>query len=350
MYSYVSAEARVPQEHPLRAIRTMVDQVLVELPPEFDWLYAPVGRPSIAPEKLLRALLLQVLYTVRSERLLMEHLDYNLLFRWFVGLYMDDPVWDATALTWPLVRAARAVLPAPLWRWLRAQHRRLSVWPPVGWVLLGSLRRLEPISRVFGTDRGQPIDRYYIEQFLSAHASDIRGHVLEVGDDAYTRKFGGERVTKSDVLHAVAGNPKATIVADLTFADNIPSGTFDCIILTQTLQVIYDVRASLRHLYRVLKPGGLLLATFPGISQISRYDMERWGDYWRFTTLSTWRLFEEVFPPAYLKVQAYGNVLAATAFLYGLATQELRQEELDHRDTDYEVLITVKAAKPEVTF
>jgi len=99
MFSYISPETRVPQEHPLRAIRRMVDQVLAELSPQFDRLYARTGRPSIAPEKLLRALLLQVLYTVRSERLLMEQLDYNLLFRWFVGLNMDDAVWDATVFT-----------------------------------------------------------------------------------------------------------------------------------------------------------------------------------------------------------------------------------------------------------
>ncbi len=99
IFSYISPEQRVPQDHPLRAIRTLVDQVLVELSPAFAALYAPVGRPSIPPEKLLRALLLQVLYTVRSERQLMEQLDYNLLFRWFVGLNMDDSVWDGTTFT-----------------------------------------------------------------------------------------------------------------------------------------------------------------------------------------------------------------------------------------------------------
>ena len=99
MFSYISAEQRVPQDHPLRAIGAMVDEALKALSGEFEKLYAPVGRPSIAPEKLLRALLLQVLYTVRSERLLMEELDYNLLFRWFVGLEMDDGVWDPTVFT-----------------------------------------------------------------------------------------------------------------------------------------------------------------------------------------------------------------------------------------------------------
>jgi transposase len=99
MFSYLSPEARVPQDHPLRVIRTLVDEVLHDLSPTFDTLYSQIGRPSIPPEKLLRALLLQVLYTVRSERQLMEQLDYNLLFRWFVGLNMDDRVWDATVFT-----------------------------------------------------------------------------------------------------------------------------------------------------------------------------------------------------------------------------------------------------------
>ncbi len=99
MFSYVSAERRIPADHPLRSMRQMVDAVLKEMSPRFDGLYAKVGRPSIAPEKLLRALLIQILYSIRSERLLMEQLDYNLLFRWFVGLEMDDPVWDATVFT-----------------------------------------------------------------------------------------------------------------------------------------------------------------------------------------------------------------------------------------------------------
>src|SRR5262245_12203130 len=99
MFSYISAEQRVPKAHPLRPIREMMDEVLRRMSPEFDRMYAATGRPSIAPEKLLRALVLQALYTVRSERMLMEQLDYNLLFRWFVGLYIDDPIWDVTVFT-----------------------------------------------------------------------------------------------------------------------------------------------------------------------------------------------------------------------------------------------------------
>src|SRR5271154_3322163 len=99
LFSYVSCEARVPAEHPLRLIRAVVDEALDVLSPEFDGLYARLGRPGIAPEKLLRALLLQAFYSIRSERQLMEQLDYNLLFRWFVGLSMDAPVWDASTFS-----------------------------------------------------------------------------------------------------------------------------------------------------------------------------------------------------------------------------------------------------------
>src|SRR5204862_5891976 len=99
VFSYISPEQRVPQDHPLRSLRAMTDEALQQLQPRFNRLYAKTGRPSIAPEKLLRALLLQALYSVRSERMLMEQLNYNLLFRWFVGLNMDDPIWDVTVFT-----------------------------------------------------------------------------------------------------------------------------------------------------------------------------------------------------------------------------------------------------------
>jgi SAM-dependent methyltransferase len=247
-----------------------------------------------------------------------------------------------------LKRITRRILPAPLQHWLQVQGADSAGDPPVGWARFGSLRRLTPISRVFGLDRGLPIDRYYIERFLSAHASDIRGRVLEIGSDTYTRRFGRDWVTRSDVLSVAEGNPKATMVADLTCADHLPSDTFDCILLTQTLQFIYDVRAALKTLYRILKPAGILLATFSGISQISRYDMDHWGDYWRFTSLSSRRLFAEVFPAAQVTVEAHGNVLTALTFLHGLAAEELRREELDFHDPDYEVVITARAVKPEI--
>ena len=175
----------------------------------------------------------------------------------------------------------------------------------------GNLRRIHPFSAVFGLDRGQPIDRYYIDAFLAKHSDDIHGSVLEIGDRGYTRKFGTGRVTHSDVLHAVPGNPEATLVGDLATGTGIPIQRYDCIILTQTLTHIYDLPSAVTHVCLALKPGGVVLATVPGISQISRYDMDRWGDYWRFTDASARRLFADVFRVENVTIATYGNVLAA---------------------------------------
>ncbi len=240
---------------------------------------------------------------------------------------------------------AQSTLTLPVYHWLRAKWKRIDYATPAGWVRFGSLRRVTPLSRDFGYDRGVPIDRFYIEKFISNHERDIGGHVLEIADDNYTRQFGGDRITKSDVLHVAPGDPKATVIGDLTAADHIPSDTFNCVIITQTLQCIYDVRAALQTIYRILKPGGVVIATFPGIGPVSRYDADRWGYYWGFTSQSARRLFSETFPPNQIYVSAYGNVLAATGFLYGMATEELRREELEHFDPNYEVTIGVRAVK-----
>jgi SAM-dependent methyltransferase len=191
-------------------------------------------------------------------------------------------------------------------------------------------------------DRGKPIDRYYIEQFLAANSQSIRGRVLEIGDATYTRQFGSD-VRQSDVLHAVAGNRQATIVGNLETGEGIPSNAFDCIILTQTLPFIFDVRSAISNCHRALRPGGTVLATVPGISQISRYDMDRWGDFWRFTDLSARRLFEQSFEQ--VEVHSFGNVAVATAFLQGLALHEVPADELDQHDADYPVIITIAARR-----
>jgi SAM-dependent methyltransferase len=222
---------------------------------------------------------------------------------------------------------------------------RLLAEPPVGGVDWSTLRRPIPVSRWFGSDRGQPLDRVFIERFLEGHACRIHGAVLEIAEDTYTRRFGGEAVRSIDVLHAIAGNPAATIVADLTDAPTIADGTYDCIVITQTLQMIYDLPAAVRTLHRILKPGGSILATLPGISQVSRSDMEKWGDYWRFTSASARRTFEEAFPSSCISLQVYGSVLTATAFLHGLARDDLTEEELSFCDPDYQLLIGVHAEK-----
>lgn len=219
--------------------------------------------------------------------------------------------------------------------------------PPPGSVRFGDLRRLRPLSERFGFDRGKPIDRYYIEDFLRRHGGDITGRVLEVGDASYTRRF-GEGVTRSEVIDPDESNPHATIVADLTRADHVGSDSFDCVICTQVLLLIFDVRAAITTLERILAPGGVLLVTVPGITKVSRGEAERWGDYWRFTSQSLRRLFAEIFPPDEVQVEAHGNVLAAVAFLHGLAAEELSQRELEAHDPDFEVTVAVRAAKARV--
>ena len=207
-----------------------------------------------------------------------------------------------------------------------------------------SLRSTQPISRVFGLDRGLPLDRYYIEQFLQANGQHIRGAVLEVAENVYTKKFGKD-VTRSDILHVDAANKRATVIGDLTTPETLPENAFDCFICTQTLNFVFDLHAAVRGIHRVLKPGGTVLATAAGLCQISRYDMDRWGDYWRFTTKSLEQLFSETFGRENTATTAAGNVLSAIALLEGLAASELTNAELDYHDPDYQVVIMVKATK-----
>lgn len=250
----------------------------------------------------------------------------------------------ARAIVSALGRLAGLMLPGALDDWLR--RRRLGDAPvSPGAVRFGDLRRLTPMSRAFGFDRGQPVDRRYIEAFLARNAVDIRGRVLEIGDAAYTRRFGGNRVTRNDVLHVSEGNPDATIVADLAHGDAIPSASFDCVILTQTLHLVYDVRAAVATLHRILAPGGVCLVTVPGISQI---DAGAWRDswYWAFTPASLNRVLVERFG-ARVSVESFGNVLAASAFLYGLSAAELTPEELDAADACYPVTVAARATAGE---
>ena len=239
--------------------------------------------------------------------------------------------------------ALRSVLPKKFRLWLVRRTR----WPMVGHVKFDNLRRLTPISRAWGGDRGLPVDRYYIERFLSDNAVDIQGRVLEVGDDIYTKKFGKNRVNISEVVHAEEGNPKAAYVADFANAPHLPDNTFDCIICTQTLQLIPDLQSALHTLHRILKPGGILLVTVPGISKIYKDEKNGWLDYWRLTNSSAHWLFNKVFPESQVIVNTYGNVLTAVAFLHGLAVVELSSDELNYVDPIYQLLIAIRALKPE---
>lgn len=251
-----------------------------------------------------------------------------------------------SALAWPIKAMVRRLMGESLYQQARVTLLHESGGPGLDWTWGNSLRRIHPIRRDFGWQAGRPIDRYYTEDhFLMAYQMDIRGRVLEIGDDRYTRQFGGTRVTASEVLHSHPGVPGTTIHADLTNADHLPTSTFDCAILTFTLQFIFDVRAALRTLVRILKPGGVLLVIVPGISQIARYDMDNWGEYWRFTSLSAKLLFEEIFRPEDVTIKTYGNVLSSMASLHGLLSTELSMAELDHCDRDYEQVIGIRAVK-----
>jgi hypothetical protein len=208
------------------------------------------------------------------------------------------------------------------------------------------LARLEPVSRTFGFERGKPLDRWYIERFLKEHSADVRGRVLEVAEDTYTTWYGDGEVEASDVLHAAPGNPKATLVGDLVTGEGIPIAAYDCFIATQTLPFIYDVPAAVKGMRDALAPGGVLLASVPGISQTSRDDAKDWGDWWRFTSMGTRRLFGEVFGEENVEVQAHGNVLVAAAFLYGHSADEFEKSALETRDDDFDFLMTIRAVRP----
>lgn len=209
----------------------------------------------------------------------------------------------------------------------------------------GLLRRLRPIGANFGIERGGPIDRFYIEGFLQRHRGDIRGAVLESGGFAhYTRIFGDDRVTRAEILYPRAGYAGGTIVGDLETGDGLPEAAFDCVILTQVLPFVYEVRAAVAQIHRILKPGGVLLATLPCIAQISPYDRDHWGEYWRFTEGSARRLFGEAFGEA-VEVGSHGNVLVACAFLHGLSHRDLTPPMLAYHDPLYPLTITVRAVK-----
>lgn len=207
------------------------------------------------------------------------------------------------------------------------------------------LRRLTPYRPAFGWFRGKCIDRVYIEDFLSRNAQDIKGHCLEIGERQYIDRFGSDRIIKADVLDIVS-RPGVTIIADLTQAAEVPSNCYDCIICTQVLMCIYDVQAAIRTLFRILAPGGVALVTLAGISQIAPPTMmAEGGEFWRFTRSSGQRLFADVFGAENVAVESFGNVLAATAFLHGLVSEELTAEELAYNDPDYPVNITIRAVK-----
>ena len=229
----------------------------------------------------------------------------------------------------PLVVAYRRWIPTSV----RKRTRRL-LRP----VRLGSLRRTTPVAGDFGYQRGGPVDRYYIERFLEEHQADISGRVLEVGERMYTERYGND-VEQSDVLDIDPNNPVATVIADLNDARQLAPNTYDCIILAQVLQLIFELDAAIETIERILRPGGVVLLTAPGISQIAP-EMD-W--HWSFTQKSIERLVGHHFDER--QVQTFGNVLAAVGLLHGLGAPEFSAEELDALDDAYPVIVAVRAVK-----
>lgn len=246
----------------------------------------------------------------------------------------------------------RLDLPRRLWRTVvpssirdavnahRASRRQAAWRRPCK---LGELRRTTPLT-TWGSSRGGPIDRVYIGQFIEAHAADVEGRVLEIAGDEYITRF-GRGVTQADVLDVFEGNPKATIVADLARADVIGDDTFDCLVVTQVMLLVEDISAAFRECHRILRPGGVLLATTPGISRLAPIESKTLGQWWHLTSMSARRLAEDAFGPGNVEIRTYGNVLAAAGFLYGLGEWDVTPEELAVHDPAFEVIIGIRAVK-----
>jgi len=217
--------------------------------------------------------------------------------------------------------------------------RRLRAFPRLHF---GQFARTKPLSVASGFDRGTPIDRYYIERFLAEHATDIQGRVLEVGGDLYSRRFGGERIKQQDVLHVDGSNKIATIIGNLSSPGLLPSETFDCIILTQTLQYIFDLDKALEQVRRALRPGGVALITVPAIAPINS---DEWQDsfFWRFSEPSLKRLLSAAFSADNVTALGAGNLYSATAFLHGAALEELNRRKLEPFMAEYAIIITGRA-------
>ena len=202
-------------------------------------------------------------------------------------------------------------------------------------------RNLKSVSKVYGFDRGKPIDRYYIESFLQENKEVIRGKCLEITDTQYIQKYGGNKVTSAEALDVDRNNPNATIYGDLKKLDSIKNNRFDCLIITQTLVMIDDYEAAIKECKRILKPGGILLVTMPCLSPVWNID----NHHWRFTGASARYVFGKYFDKNKLEIKTYGNALTGQAFWVGMSQQDLKKDELKFNDPYFPVIVSIKAIK-----
>lgn len=204
--------------------------------------------------------------------------------------------------------------------------------------------RVKPASVIFGFDRGTPVDRYYLNNYLKIKSEYIVGSVAEIGDNELSIRF-GNRDIKSTVL--VYGDSKGDnqMSCDLTKHETLPIEEFDTFICTQTLNFVYDFEKALEGIVKTIKPGGSLLLSVAGLSQISEYDMNRWGDYWRFTTLTVEKLLAKYFKVDTFEVVSFGNAYTASSFLYGISAEEISNSKLNYQDKNYQIIICAHAIK-----
>lgn len=251
---------------------------------------------------------------------------------------MTELALDSVVLGEQLPLAAEAVL------WTRARRLAKFLLRPNRRVRWGNLRRQQPLSPYYGYDRGNPVDRHYIERFLAARAGDIRGRVLEVRDPRYTRAFGGDRVVSSDVVDVDETNEEATVIADLAKPGSLPAGVFDCAIVTQTLQYVSRPVVAVENLFQALAPGGVVMISVPCAARIDPDNPAT--DLWRMTPRGLGELIRRGGTWDDVDVRQFGNVLTSVAFLYGLAADELADRELAEHDEDFPLVACAWARKP----
>jgi hypothetical protein len=239
--------------------------------------------------------------------------------------------------------ALRKLIPDGWVRRIKILKQGENYVPAAGKIDFGDLRRLSALSNDFGYARGGPIDRYYIEKFLYENSSDIKGHVLEVGDNKYTLEFGKKNVTKSDILDINDENKKATIIADLTDARHIPSNSYDCVILTHVISMIYNHNLALRTVHRILKRSGVLLLTSGVGFKIHRNP--NCDIHWNISDVCFKKILGESFPTDNITTKRFGNILTMSCFLYGIGRTELSAKEFEFNDVDYPVIFGVRAVK-----
>jgi len=201
-----------------------------------------------------------------------------------------------------------------------------------------------PFDGFWAWSRGTPVHRWYLDRFIEEHRADIRGHVLEFSEDRYATRYGGEKVTKLDILDLEATNKVATLVADLTKPNSLPSAAFDCILCTHVLHVVGDYPAMLAEFHRLLAPGGVLLIAVPQVSMVAPKSMG-WIEYWRFTPAGLGLALEKTFGTGNVGSRGYGNSLTSAAEIRGLAAEDLTARELAVDDPRFSVEVCARAVK-----